>query len=364
MTKNIAFFLPHFSSGGVEGVVLKVLQGLDRSRFTPFLILQDKRGELLERLPADVTVKALSQPKAPGCIFELARLCRDARIELLIAATNAANLYTLLAAALPGTAVKTLIMEHTPPAMFLKEAKRPGLRRRAMQMLYPRADLTGGPLDQIGHDLRDLMGARAPDFVCAPNPVVTRIAALNPVPDVARNIVSVGRLASEKRFDLLIDAFALAQAKHPDLRLTIHGEGPERARLEERITQHSLHDMVHLPGYAQDMDQVHGAADLFVCTSRREGLGNAIIEAMARGVPVLSVDCPFGPPQLLQQGKAGQLLSDHSAPALAEAICTLSQDQATRHAYRTQALTAVHDFDEEAAINAYQDMFDQALRAA
>lgn len=367
MRRNIAFFLPHFAAGGVETVVLKVLQGLDRRRFQPHLILQQQRGELLCQLPADVILHRLSRPKPPGCIFELSRLCGQADVHLLVTVTNAVNLYALMAAALPFGRNKarpcTLVMEHTPPLAFLAEAKQPALRRLAMRLLYPRASLTGGPIDQIGTDLQTLLGAHAPKFTCLPNPVVDTIAPLRPLPDRAQHIVSVGRLAPEKRFDLLINSFALAHAQHPDLRLTIHGEGPERARLEALIASKNLTGTVTLPGYADDMDAVHSAADLFVCTSRREGLGNAIIEAMARGVPVISVDCPFGPPQLLQGGRAGRLLSDHSAAALAAAVTDLAQDRAARQRYREAGFDAVTGFDVTHAVAAYQAVFDQVLAA-
>lgn len=361
MIKRVAFFLPHLDSGGAEGVVLRVLHGLDRRRFAPELILQRRRGALLDRLPADVPVATLAPRRPPLCVPALARLAGLRDLDLVITVNNAANLYALAAAALPGSTFATLVMEHTPPSAFLAEAKAPALRRRAMRMLYPRADLAAGPLDEIGADLVAILGRRAPPFRRLANPVVEQIGALRPVSETGTHVVSVGRLAPEKRFDLLIDAFAIVHAARPDTRLTVVGEGSERGALEARIAAAGLDGAASLPGYVSDMDVAHATSDLFVCTSRREGLGNAIIEAMARGVPVVSVDCPFGPRRLLQGGTAGVLLERDDAPSIASAMLEVLGDPARRRRLADAALGAVGEYDAAAAIADYADAFDAAL---
>lgn len=361
MATRLAFFLPHFDSGGAEGVVLQVLSNLDRQQFVPELILQSRRGTLLERLPEDVAVTTLSPPRPPLCIRALARTVRSRRLSLLVTVNNAANLYALAAAALPGSHFATLVMEHTPPAAFLAEAKRPDLRRWLMRLLYPRASLAGGPLEEIGTDLADLLGVRAPPFRCLPNPVVDHEIVRRPVADVARHIVSVGRLAPEKRFDLLIDAFALVHAERPDTRLTLIGEGPERQALEARVAAAGLGDAVSLPGYRADIAAMHATSDLFVCTSRREGLGNAIIEAMAFGVPVVSVDCPLGPRHLLRGGTAGTLLEADDAPAIAAGVLALLADPARRRSQVEAARSVAEEYRVPAAVAQYADAFEAAL---
>ncbi len=361
MPEKVAFFLPHFGHGGAEGVVLRLLDGMDRTRHTPVLVLQRRQGELLARVPGDVPVLALRHPRPPRCIPELARLYADEGVALAVTMTNAASLYSIPAARLAGTAPATLVTEHTPPSSFLPEAKLARLRRMAIRLTFPHATLIGGPIGEIGADLADMLGAAAPEFVLLPNPVVDHVGPMRPVPDLARHVVSVGRLAPEKRFDLLIDAFAALHRDLPDARLTLHGEGSERAALEAQILRLGLGDAVRLAGYASDMDKVHRTADLFVCTSRREGLGNAIIEAMARGIPVVSVDCPFGPRRLLRDGRAGRLVQDASASAIAEAMKTTLGSQDLRRRYVDAAFDVARDYEAKAAVAIYQATFDRAI---
>jgi len=359
--KNVAFFLPHFGSGGAEGVVLKVIQGMDRNRFQPALILQKDRGEFLQYLPKDVPVTTLPRPRLPGAIASLSKLCTQMETDLLVTVTNAANLYAIASAALPASNYATLVMEHTPPSAFLEEAKQRALRLAAMRLLFPKADLTGGPLDQIGADLKTYLGSKAPPFKRLPNPVIEGVKSLKPIAAVAKTVVSVGRLSPEKRFDLLIDAFAFAYRDRPDIRLTIFGEGAERAGLEAQIARAGLDGVVSLPGFVDDMDLAHQDSDVFVCTSRREGLGNAIIEAMARGVPVLSVDCPFGPRMLLQDGAAGCLIEEHDAASIAAALLSFLADKGWRQEAADQAMQGISDYDVAHSVAAYEDAFDQAM---
>jgi glycosyltransferase involved in cell wall biosynthesis len=361
MPETVAFFLPHFGHGGAEGVVLRLLQGLDRRRFACLLVLQRRQGEFLNLVPTDVPVLALRRPRPPLCILDLARIYARRRIALAVTVTNATNFYSVLAARLAGPEVRTLVTEHTPPSAFFEEAGSPRLRRAAVRALYPMATLAGGPLEQIGEELEALLGATAPPFATLPNPVTDRAGVLRPPRRTAHRVVAVGRLAPEKRFDLLIDAFAELRRTMPQARLTIYGEGPERPTLEGRIRDAGLTAHACLPGYTADLDAAHGAADLFVCSSRREGLGNAIIEAMARGVPVVSVDCPFGPRRLLRDGAAGLLVEEASPSALARAMKTVLDDAALRARYAEAALDVARGFQVETAVAEYAAAFDRAL---
>jgi glycosyltransferase involved in cell wall biosynthesis len=361
MQKKVAFFLPHFGHGGAEGVVLSLLKSMDRTRHKPVLVLQRRRGELLDRVPDDVEILALKRPRLPGCVSELAKLLTREQISLVVTLTNASSLYSVPAARLSKSHVATLVTEHTPLASFLAEAKLRRLRKAAIRWIYPHATLTGGPIEEIGLELSQMLGPSAPPYVYLPNPVVDEVGALRAPSPTGRHIVSVGRLAPEKRFDLLIGAFAILRYHMPDARLTIFGEGAERPALEALIAKLRLEGAVTLPGYTSNLDKVHKSADIFVCTSRREGLGNAIIEAMARGVPVVSVDCPFGPRRLLRGGLVGRLVDNHSPAAIAEAMGHVLADQHLRAGFAEAGLEVARNYETTKAVAAYQAAFDRAL---
>lgn len=132
-------------------------------------------------------------------------------------------------------------------------------------------------------------------------------------------VVAVGRLATQKNFPLLIRAFSHV-LNEVDARLIILGEGGERAKLEELIIQLELSERVELLGYEKNVHRFVVRSDLFVLSSNFEGLPNALIEAIATGVPVVSTDCLSGPSEILEGGRGGGLVPVDDENALVEAI--------------------------------------------
>lgn len=354
---RIGFFMPHLRHGGAERVVLRLMQHLDRARFQPILILQRREGDYLDLLPADVDVVALRRIRPPGCVVELARLLRRHRIDLVYSATNATNIYAATAARLAGGSTRVVISEHTPLDFSLRKAKLLPLRRAGIRAAYPRADLIVAPLDAIGREISAFLGPAAPPFRCLPNPVVEAPGPLRDQVPLALRIVSVGRLAPVKRFDLLISAFAAFRNRHPGASLTLFGDGPERARLEQLAADLDVDDSVVFEGYVEDVSARLTDFDLFVCTSEREGFGNALVEAMAASVPVVSVDCPFGPRLLLQGGQAGYLVGPDDLASIAAAIGEVATNQELRRQYATIARNVAASFSVSRAVAAYERAF-------
>lgn len=132
-------------------------------------------------------------------------------------------------------------------------------------------------------------------------------------------IVGLGRLAPQKGYDDLINAFAILKEK-VDVRLVIFGEGDLRASLQSQIDKLDLTDSVDLHGYVNSaMDEIH-SADLFVLSSLFEGSPNALVEAMAAHCKVVSTNCPCGPEEILDGGKVGKLVSVNAPKELADAM--------------------------------------------
>ena len=118
---------------------------------------------------------------------------------------------------------------------------------------------------------------------------------------VLGEIVTCGRLTSQKNHKLLIDAFAEVVKEHPYAKLKIYGEGSLRDVLQEQINKLGLQDNAFLMGATNDVAKALQTADLFVLSSDYEGMPNALMEAMAAGVPCISTDCPCGGPKELFQ---------------------------------------------------------------
>jgi glycosyltransferase involved in cell wall biosynthesis len=141
--------------------------------------------------------------------------------------------------------------------------------------------------------------------------------------------VAVGRLAPEKGFDLLIDAVRQLVAEGLDLELRIAGQGPVEEALSRRAQDQGLGGRVRLVGFLPDVRELLEAADLFVLSSLREGLPNAVLEAMAMEVPVVAT-AVAGVPDLIEHGRTGWLVEPGSSSALAGGIRALAADPGLR----------------------------------
>ena len=135
-----------------------------------------------------------------------------------------------------------------------------------------------------------------------------------------KDIVSVGRLTAQKNQKILIEAFALIADKIED-NLIIYGEGNLRNELEELIKQKGMQNRVFLPGMIQNVQEAIKGVKMFVLPSDYEGMPNALMEAMALGLPCVSTDCPCGGPRMLiQNGNNGVLVPINDVASLSEAI--------------------------------------------
>lgn len=120
-------------------------------------------------------------------------------------------------------------------------------------------------------------------------------------------IIAVGGLNKHKRFDRLIDAFALIAAKYPQWYIDIFGEGENRSSLEKQIKKLALENRIHLNGSTHQIATEYQRSQMFVLSSDTEGFPLVLIEAMATGLPCVATDCPFGPASIIEDGVTGFL---------------------------------------------------------
>ncbi|WP_319018879.1 glycosyltransferase family 4 protein [Microbispora sitophila] len=164
-------------------------------------------------------------------------------------------------------------------------------------------------------------------------------------PLTAKTVVTVGRLTWGKGYDLLIRAWAHVAARHPDWTLRIYGGGPRQEKLQASIDKRGLSERVFLEGPAEDVGAVLADASMFVLSSRHEGMPMVILEAMSKGVPVVSYDCPTGPKEMITHGHDGLLVKPEKIHAMADAICALIEDEDLRREMGANALKTAARYD-------------------
>ncbi len=174
------------------------------------------------------------------------------------------------------------------------------------------------------------------------NPIISEIEIAESRQKI---IYGVGRLSSQKRLDCLIDAFSIVSEAHPDYKLVIFGEGELRDELQNQIDSLNISDKAILPGTNKDALKFVSKGSVFVLCSEYEGMPNALMEAMAVGVPCVSTRCKMGPEELIVDGYNGLLVSDCCPKEeLAQAILKIIEnaDLANKLSENSRKLVETH----------------------
>ncbi|MGI5162461.1 glycosyltransferase family 4 protein [Microbispora sp. CA-102843] len=208
---------------------------------------------------------------------------------------------------------------------------------------YPRLDAVVSLTDADAVEYAALLDGARTRLATIPNGLTPADRA--PAAVDGRIIVAAGRLTRQKGFDLLIKAFAEVVADHPDWQLRIYGDGREHGRLRRLIHRLHLYNHAFLMGGTTTLEQELAKGAMFVLSSRYEGFGMVLTEAMAHGLPVVSFDCPHGPSDIVTHGRDGLLVPPEDVGALAAAMKSLIGDPSRRHALGDAARTSVMRYD-------------------
>lgn len=176
-------------------------------------------------------------------------------------------------------------------------------------------------------------------------------------------VLAAGRLVNnQKGFDLLIHAHARLIHHGVPHKLVILGEGPDRRQLESLIAKGDISDTVLLPGFVRDIAPWYRDADIFVLSSRFEGLPTVLLEAMSFGLPVLATDCPHGPKEILGNNEYGDLVNADDVEALANGMERLITDPRYRYESGLRAKKRAENFRQEFVVPLWTQLFDQVVR--
>ncbi len=176
----------------------------------------------------------------------------------------------------------------------------------------------------------------------------------------SKTIVSIGRLTSQKGYDLLIQAWSLIEIRYPKWSLHIYGEGEDKEKLEVLITRLNLRNIT-LKGITTNVQTVYDTAEFYVMSSRFEGFGMVLIEAQSRGLPIVSFDCPSGPAEIIQDSINGYLVENGNIDMLADRISHLIENEALRRKFSNEALLSAKRFEPEKIISQWMNLIETAV---
>ncbi len=170
-------------------------------------------------------------------------------------------------------------------------------------------------------------------------------------------LLAAGRLVSQKGFDLLLKAFSKISDEFFNWELYILGEGHLREELEREVESLGLRNKVYLSGCVGNIRDWYEWADIYVMSSRFEGFGNTLAEAMACGLPVISFDCNAGPRDIIRQGVDGLLISTEDVNALADGLKRLMGDAELRQKFASKAIEVRERFSIEKIASIWETLF-------
>ncbi|MGV9339524.1 glycosyltransferase family 4 protein [Streptomyces sp. NPDC003688] len=176
-------------------------------------------------------------------------------------------------------------------------------------------------------------------------------------------VVSAGRLDGNKGIDKLIEAFGKVVEVHPDWTLRIHGDGPEMDALRKAIRNRHLYNHVFLMGPTRTLDQELAKGSIFAMSSKSEGFGMVLLEAMNCGLPVVSFNCPVGPRELVADGVDGLLVRELDVTALAEGIIRLIADEKLRRGFSEAALRKAAEYSPDVITKSWELLYEDLTAA-
>lgn len=275
-------------------------------------------------------------------IRQLRKLCREREADVVVSFME--NAYSRAILATRGLRTQCLISVRTDPKELLQSKK----KWVQMNILAPMAEGCVFQTEQARSYLPRRLQKKSRIIL---NPVSDRFYQTEFAAMQEKRVVACGRLTEQKRFDLLVDAFSQICDDFPEYRLEVYGEGWQEEELQQKIDDLERNDRIFLMGRCEDVPGAIKAASLFVLSSDYEGLPNALMEAMALGLPVVSTDCSGGGARaLIAPGKDGLLVPCDDADALANAIWESLSDPESAKARGQQARQKAATFSAEAAV--------------
>ncbi|HWA61043.1 MAG TPA: glycosyltransferase [Caulobacteraceae bacterium] len=367
---RVTLLLGSLDGGGAERVAVNLARRCDPEAVDVRLALLRRQGAYLDEVEADRIDAAPARPgavtRAIAAPADIAAMLRRSRTDVLMSFGLGVNMQTWLALQALGRRRPRWICreDNNLDAEIGGVAKDPVSRAVALaaaRKVYRSADAFVAVAHELGDLLRRRVGFDDERLSVIHNPIdLAEIErrAMEPLPVIPMRpyVVTAGRMVWQKGFDVLIRAFAACPSA-AGLDLVILGDGPLEADLRRLAAECGVAERVLFPGFQPNPWSWFARSSLFVLSSRWEGFGNVVAEAMACGAPALVTDCNYGPREQVAHGRSGWVAPAEDPLALASAMDQLlSQPDLTQKLAAAGRLRA-RAFDVDAIATAYTDLF-------
>ena len=356
--KRLMFYINTLGTGGAERVMSQLANHFCRNGYEVYLVtsfpVEDEYPVDKSVLRYSLEAQALSQSRLMrniSRITKLRKLCKDIKPHVLVSFMQEPNFRAILATA--GLPVKTVISVRNDPNREYSGK----LGRLIGKYILPRAD---GCVFQTAQ-----AQAWFPKKLQEHSAII-----LNEVSEsffetkrtASNHVVTLGRLNNQKNHTMLIQAYSRIAEKYPGQNLLIYGKGENAEKLQQLIQELNLQNRVMLMGPTNQVHDVLSKAGVFVLSSDYEGMPNALMEAMAVGVPCISTNCPCGGPEMLIQDRInGLLVPVDDAEAMADALDNLLSAPQTAQTLGEQARKDARRYAPEKIFQEWKAFIDRYI---
>jgi glycosyltransferase involved in cell wall biosynthesis len=331
--KSLVIHVPDLSGGGAERLQLDLAPLFMAAGLKVTFLLGADTGVLQSQIPPGAEVVSLNAHRQLMSLIPIARYLRRTRPDILVVNTEHPAILALWARRIARSATRVLVCQHNT---LSAQGRRPGWQFRMLPSLarlsFPQADRIVAVSLGVADDLAVNCGIPRGRIDVIYNGVVGSDFARKKAARLEHRwfgqgmpvVVAAGRFVDQKDFATLITAFKRVLETR-EARLLLLGDGPLRETLLAQVRSLGIAECVDMPGFCANPVPFLNAASVVVLSSRYEGFGMVLAEALACGTPVVSTDCPHGPAEILEHGRYGRLTPVGDPDALARAIlATLS----------------------------------------
>lgn len=354
--------ISELAGGGVERVNVLLAKGLKQKYKVCFLAVKGIGEEYIK----DFNYIVLHAESGKKAVFKMLKAMKEMRPDYIITCNHTDTVCSLLYSKLIDRKAKSIFVVHSVySSMFVYKKKRQLILQHYIPKLfgiYHKCDAVVYVSKGVGEDFRRLYHVMERAEYIIYNPVFEKMPL---IPENIRStkalgrplrLVSVGRLDVEKRQRLLIEAVAELSRAGYEAELYIYGQGALEKKLKEYAQEQGVAEKFHLKGFSTAILEELPQYDIFVLSSEFESFGNVIVEAMGAGLPVVAMDCPVGPREILQNGELGVLTENGDVKQMVRTIEQIAEKYPSEVVKK--AFAASKKYELEYATKEYMQMLE------
>tara|TARA_Y100001970_G_C14259811_1_gene879189 strand:- start:16790 stop:17857 length:1068 start_codon:yes stop_codon:yes gene_type:complete len=326
--KKILFALPNLIGGGAERVLVNIINQVDSKKYKIFLLLLNKQGPLHSCLTNEIHIIDLNIKRTRYSLFKVIKAINKINPNVVFSTTHRMNIIVLVASFLTKNKVKVIAREPNMPSLLINNKQLTSIKLKIISFLYKNAFKIIAQTDEMKKDIVKIYNVLEQNVFTIYNPIdydfidKSADSGQDPFNHNYINIVASGRIIDQKAYDVLIKAFKIVIEKNPNFRLYILGDDVVGLKQEllELVEKLKLDSFIFFEGFVKNPYSYYKYSDLFVLSSRWEGLPNTVLENLYLEKPIVVTDCINYLSDLIINGENGFIVPVNDYKILGEKI--------------------------------------------